>query len=84
MRVIAGIYKGRQISMPKGIRPTRDNVKESLFNVLNTRINGSHALDLFAGSGALGIEALSRSAKEIVFVDNSKMCTDVILSLIHI
>ncbi len=78
MRVIAGIYKGRQISMPKGIRPTRDNVKESLFNVLNTRINGAHTLDLFAGSGALGIEALSRSAKEIVFVDNSKMCTDVI------
>ena len=78
MRIIAGIYKGRRISMLKGIRPTKDNVKEALFNVLNTRISGAHVLDLFAGSGALGIEALSRSAKEIVFVDNSKMCTDVI------
>jgi 16S rRNA (guanine966-N2)-methyltransferase len=78
MRIIAGVYKGRKISMPKGIRPTRDNVKEALFSVLHSRINDARVLDLFAGSGALGIEALSRSAKEVVFVDNSKACTDVI------
>jgi 16S rRNA (guanine966-N2)-methyltransferase len=78
MRVIAGIYKGRKISMPKGIRPTKDNVKEALFNVLHGCINGARVLDLFAGSGSLGIEALSRHAKEVVFVDNSKLCTDVI------
>lgn len=78
MRVIAGIYKGRKISMPKGIRPTKDNVKEALFNVLHSCINDARILDLFAGSGSLGIEALSRHAKEVVFVDNSKLCTDVI------
>jgi len=78
MRIISGIYKGRLISMPWDIRPTRDNVKEALFNVLASGINGKRVLDLFAGSGALGIEALSRSAKEVVFIDSSKMCTDII------
>ena len=78
MRVIAGIYKGRQILMPKGIRPTKDKVREAVFNVLSERINNARVLDLFAGSGALGIESLSRSAKEAVFVDNSRHCTDTI------
>ncbi|MDD5503980.1 MAG: 16S rRNA (guanine(966)-N(2))-methyltransferase RsmD [Candidatus Omnitrophica bacterium] len=78
MRVISGIYKGRLISMPMGIRPTRDNVKEALFNVLASSVRDKRVLDLFAGSGALGIEALSRSAKETVFIDNSKACTDII------
>ena len=64
--------------MPKGIRPTKDNVKESLFNVLRSDIKGARVLDLFSGSGALGIEALSRGAQETVFVDNSKVCTDII------
>ena len=64
--------------MPKGIRPTKDNVKESLFNVLAADIREARVLDLFSGSGALGIEALSRGAREIVFVDNSKACTDII------
>jgi 16S rRNA (guanine966-N2)-methyltransferase len=78
MRIISGIYKGRKISIPKGIRPTRDNVKESVFNILSSRIKNARILDLFSGSGSLGIEALSRSAKEVVFVDNSKACTDII------
>ena len=80
MRIIAGIYKGRTISVPDGIRPTRDNVKESVFNILSARIDGARVLDLFSGSGALGLEALSRFAQEIVFVDNSSACTDVIES----
>ena len=78
MRVISGIYRGRRLFMPKGIRPTKDNVKESLFNVLRPDIKGARVLDLFSGSGALGIEALSRGAQETVFVDNSKVCTDII------
>ncbi len=64
--------------MPKGIRPTKDNVKESLFNVLAADVKGACVLDLFSGSGSLGIEALSREAEEVVFVDNSKVCTDII------
>ena len=64
--------------MPKGIRPTKDNVKESLFNVLAADVQGARVLDLFSGSGSLGIEALSRGAQEVVFVDNSKVCTDII------
>ena len=78
MRVVSGIYRGRKIFMPEGIRPTKDNAKESLFNVLTPDIQGSRVLDLFSGSGSLGIEALSRGAQEVVFVDNSKVCTDVI------
>jgi 16S rRNA (guanine966-N2)-methyltransferase len=78
MRVIAGIYKGRQIAMPKDIRPTKDNVKQALFNILSVHVNNARVLDLFAGSGALGIEALSRSAKEVIFADNAKACTDTI------
>ncbi len=78
MRVIAGKYRGRRLFMPKGIRPTKDNVKESLFNVLAAGLEGARVLDLFSGSGSLGIEALSRSAQEVVFVDKSKICTDII------
>lgn len=78
MRVIAGRYKGRKLFIPKSIRPTKDNVKESLFNVLSASITGARVLELFSGSGSLGIEALSRGAKEAVFVDNNRICTDII------
>jgi len=78
MRVVAGRYKGRRLFMPKGIRPTKDNVKESLFNVLAADVKGARVLELFSGSGSLGIEALSRGAGEVVFVDNNKVCTDTI------
>lgn len=73
MRVITGTYKGRKLEAPAGhdIRPTSDKVKEALFSILTDRIYGSRVLDLFAGTGALGIEALSRGAEYCVFGDNS-------------
>ncbi|HYF95633.1 MAG TPA: 16S rRNA (guanine(966)-N(2))-methyltransferase RsmD [Symbiobacteriaceae bacterium] len=71
MRVITGTAKGRHLATVKGrdIRPTADRVKESLFNVLGPRVSGSEFLDLFAGSGGVGIEALSRGARRCVFVE---------------
>ena len=73
MRVISGSAKGRKLISPEGqrVRPTLDRVKESIFNMLSVGIYDSCVLDLFAGSGALGIEALSRGAKKAVFVDVS-------------
>ena len=64
MRVIAGTLKGRRIDAPtwEGLRPTSDKLRETLFNVLATRIQGAQVLDGFAGTGAVGIEALSRGA----------------------
>jgi len=73
MRVISGTFKGRKLIPPKGltIRPTPDKVKGAIFNILGDRIIESSFLDLFAGTGAIGIEALSRGAKEIIFVDDN-------------
>jgi 16S rRNA (guanine966-N2)-methyltransferase len=73
MRVIAGTYGGRRLQAPAGLdtRPTSDRVREALFSILGERVAGATVLDLFAGSGALGIEALSRGAKEVTFVDNA-------------
>jgi 16S rRNA (guanine966-N2)-methyltransferase len=73
MRVIAGDYRGRRLQAPPGAttRPTSDRVREALFSVLGDRVHGARVLDLFAGSGALGIEALSRGAAEATFVDNA-------------
>lgn len=73
MRVISGNVRGLKLSSPTGIdtRPTLDRVKEAVFSMLLPHINDAVVLDLFAGSGALGIEALSRGAKKAVFVDNS-------------
>jgi 16S rRNA (guanine(966)-N(2))-methyltransferase RsmD len=70
VRIIAGAYKGRRISAPKGARPTADRVREALFSILGGRVGGARVLDLFAGSGALGIEALSRGAAHATFVDD--------------
>lgn len=78
MRIIAGRYKGLPISAPRNIRPTKDNVREAIFNVMAGYIKGKRILDLFAGSGGLGIEALSRGAGYVLFVDNSKAATKVI------
>ena len=74
MRVIAGEKKGRKLSSPKGdlIRPTPDKVKGAIFNIISTKIEGATVLDLFAGSGALGIEALSRGASKVIFGDFDK------------
>lgn len=73
MRVITGKYKGRSLVAPQGdTRPTLDRMKETLFNILSDRINESVVLDLFAGSGQLAIECLSRGAKRVILCDNSK------------
>ena len=71
MRIIAGTHGGRRLAAPKGTatRPTSDRVREAVFSILAARIPGARVLDLFAGSGALGIEALSRGAASTVFVD---------------
>jgi 16S rRNA (guanine966-N2)-methyltransferase len=71
MRVISGIRKGRKLAKIEGdrIRPTSDRTKEAVFNILGPRIREARVLDLFAGTGALGIEALSRGARHAVFVD---------------
>ncbi|MDE5990054.1 MAG: 16S rRNA (guanine(966)-N(2))-methyltransferase RsmD [Clostridia bacterium] len=80
MRVISGKYKGKRLNSPLGndVRPTGDKVKESIFNVIQFDVAGSRFLDLFAGSGAIGIEALSRGAKHILFSDNSKSSIDLL------
>jgi 16S rRNA (guanine966-N2)-methyltransferase len=72
MRVIAGIYRSRILKSLKGLalRPTSDRLRETLFNVLAPNIAGSRFVDLFAGTGAIGIEALSRGASEVVFIEN--------------
>ena len=77
MRIIAGKYRGRRLKSPPSLqtRPTSDRLRETLFNILAPRIEGAQFLDLCAGSGAVGIEALSRGASHVVFVDRSrKMC----------
>jgi 16S rRNA G966 N2-methylase RsmD len=72
VRVIAGTLKGRRLEPPtwEGLRPTSDKLRETLFNVLATRVGGARVLDGFAGTGALGIEALSRGAAHVTFVDH--------------
>src|SRR5438093_490869 len=72
MRVIAGLQKGRRLVGPKGpgLRPTADRVKEALFAILGPRIDGARFLDLYAGTGAIGIEALSRGARWVTFVES--------------
>ncbi len=74
MRIIGGKHRGRVLTEFKGeaIRPTADRVKESVFNILSREIAGARVLDLFCGSGALGLECISRGAKEVVFNDCSK------------
>lgn len=80
MRVIAGTARSLQLVTPKGdeTRPTTDRIKETLFNMIQFDIQGAVFLDLFAGSGGIGIEALSRGAKEAVFIDNSREAYDCI------
>jgi 16S rRNA (guanine(966)-N(2))-methyltransferase RsmD len=72
VRVIAGKYRSRILKSLKGnaLRPTSDRLRETLFNVLGHRVTGSRFLDIFAGTGAVGIEALSRGAIEVVFIEN--------------
>src|SRR5918993_2484330 len=71
MRVIAGQFKGRRLKAPtwEGVRPTSDKLRETLFNILSPRIDGARVVDGFAGTGAVGIEALSRGAAHVTFVE---------------
>lgn len=74
MRIIAGLYRGRNLKSPPSmeVRPTSDRLRETFFNILQTRIAGVRFLDLCAGTGAVGIEALSRGASSVTFVDRSR------------
>jgi len=74
MRVISGTSKGRKLVTPRSqsVRPTSDRVKESIFNILREEIEGKRVLDLFAGTGNLGIEALSRGAEKTIFVEKRR------------
>jgi len=80
MRVITGTARGRKLITPENndIRPTTDNVKESIFNIVQFDIEGRRVLDLFAGTGQLGIECLSRGAASVVFVDQSREAVKII------
>jgi 16S rRNA (guanine966-N2)-methyltransferase len=79
MRVIAGSAGGIQLDVPKqGVRPTMDRVKGAIFSSLSEKIVGACVLDLFAGSGALGIEALSRGAASVLFVDQDRRSIEII------
>ena len=75
LRIVAGIWRSRvlEIADVEGLRPTSERIRETLFNWLTPRMAGARCLDLFAGTGALGLEALSRGAAAAVFVENSKV-----------
>src|SRR5918996_537270 len=74
MRVIAGQFKGRRLKAPswEGLRPTSDQLRETLFNILAPRIAGARVLDGYAGTGAVGIEAISRGAAHVSFVERNR------------
>jgi 16S rRNA (guanine966-N2)-methyltransferase len=81
MRVIAGTFRGRRLAAPKGnrlVRPTADRVKESVFSILREQIVDANFLDLCAGTGSMGIEALSRGAKHVTFLDRDPRCIAII------
>ena len=84
MKILGGKLKGRNIYMPFGIRPTQNIVRKALFDVLGQDLEGLAFLDLFAGSGAVGLEAISRGAKAISFVDHDPKCIKVIEDNIHL
>jgi len=81
MRVISGVAKGRRLKAPFGtaiLRPTSDKVREAVFDIIGPEIEDSRFLDLFCGTGAVGIEALSRGARGVVFVDNKSSAIDLL------
>ena len=81
MRVIAGTCKGRRLAAPKGdrlVRPTADRVKESVFSILREQVIDANFLDLCAGTGSIGIEALSRGAKHVTFLERDPRCVGII------
>jgi 16S rRNA (guanine966-N2)-methyltransferase len=80
MRIIAGTHKGRTLKAPKwdGIRPTSDKLRETLFNILQTRIDGARVLDAFSGTGAVALEALSRGAVSATCLDSDRRAAGLI------
>ena len=78
MKIIGGKYKGRNIYMPKDIRPTQNLTRKALFDILGQELEGMDFLDLFAGSGAVGLEALSRGARSVTFVEKNPLCLNTI------
>ena len=85
MRVIAGRFRSRRLESVRGlsVRPTADRLRESLFSVLAPRIEATVFLDAYAGSGAVGIEALSRGAKHVVFIERSAKALEVLRNNLH-
>jgi 16S rRNA (guanine966-N2)-methyltransferase len=83
LRIIGGRHRGRRLRFPAGveIRPTPDRVRETLFNWLQPRMDGAQVLDLFAGSGALGLEALSRGAAHVTFLEQDRRAATAIQAL---
>ncbi len=81
MRIIAGRFKGLRLPSPRqrGVRPTTDRVREALFSTIGSAVEGSSVLDLFAGTGAFGFEALSRGAASVVFVDDDRQVTHTLI-----
>ena len=77
MRIIAGLAKGMTLAVPKsGVRPTADRIREAVFSSLGERVVGASVLDLFAGTGALGLEAASREAASVTFVEQARTALD--------
>src|SRR5262245_46501259 len=74
MRIIAGVLKGRRLKAPTwdGVRPSSDRLRETLFQILAPRMRGARVVDVCAGTGAVGIEALSRGASEVVFIERDR------------
>ncbi len=82
VRIIGGQWRGRRLHFPalEGVRPTPNRVRETLFNWLGQDMTGRHCLDLFAGSGALGFEALSRGAERVVMVEKARLAVQALMS----
>ena len=78
MKILGGQFKGRNFYMPKDIRPTQNLVRKAIFDVLGINLDGLEFLELFAGSGAVGLEALSRGAKKLVLVEKEPQCIQAI------
>ena len=78
MKILTGALRARTIDMPEDIRPTQQKVRKAIFDILSERIKGAIFLDLFAGSGAVGIEALSNGASEVIFVENNRKCIKIL------
>ncbi len=82
MRIIAGEFKGRRLKAPTwdGLRPTSDKLRETLFNIVSARVPGARVLDVFAGTGAIGLESLSRGAAAAVFIESDRRASALIVA----